>query len=353
MTRMRAGARLVVAVLALSSLGAGGPPAAKQGALGVPDEKFRGDTQALEERARQRFGATDFLGLFIDGPRRVPRTAHDDISLVGLRASTIRDNVSVSLVRRGVLVATRLEPDETLAALAHRQPDEPRNPAAPRDPATLPKGRTVKTFTLALDQRIPDVRTRPGTYATTLLLFDQRSNQVVTRVDGAADKSAKDHATLAEVFPPFDQGRHSYRGGPACPPSPKDSAIVLASTGPTGQGAARSWMVHGSFLLPASPRDLVGSPTKARIARDPGDPVAVLPVQLVLTGEQNAAPVVLSMRVPVYDPLERMRGQNMARGHFSVDLLNLTPDLEPQSYAVWALSRRQISEPLVVRLATP
>jgi hypothetical protein len=351
---MRAGARMVVAGLALSNLGAGATPVAKQGALGAPDEKFRGDTQALEERARQRFGETDFLGLFIDGPKRVPRTQHDDIALIGLRASTIRDNVSVGLVRRGVLVATRLETDETLAALAYRQPDEPRTPTPPRDPATLPKGRSVKTFTLALDQRIPEVRTRPGTYATTLLLFDRRSNQVVTRIDGAPDKNAMGQT---EGSPPIELGHPQCPEAPGCPPSPKDSAILLASTGPTGQGAARSWMVHGSYLVPVSPNDVVKPPTatpsKGRDAQSPGTPVAVLPVQLVLSGEEDAAPVVIPMRVPVYQPLEHIRGQAMARGHFSINLLSVAPALKPQSYAAWALSRRQISEPIVIRLATP
>jgi hypothetical protein len=82
--------------------------------------------------------------------------------------------------------------------------------------------------------------------------------------------------------------------------------------------------------------------------------VAVLPVSLVLTGDKDATPIVVSLHVPAYQALEKLKGQLLARGHFSIDLLALLRNqVQPQIYAVWAVSRERISEPIVVQITVP
>lgn len=82
-------------------------------------------------------------------------------------------------------------------------------------------------------------------------------------------------------------------------------------------------------------------------------PKAIIPVNLVLTGARDATPIVLPLRVPAHEPSEPRSSPNTVEGCFSVDLLALLPKLRPQTYAIWAISRRQVSGPTVVRFAPP
>ena len=371
---LRAGrlwACVTVAVVALLSLGAGAAPP-KQGALGLADGRFWDDPAKLEQRALNRLDGTDFVGLFLDGPKRVLLRQHDSVPLVGVRASTIRDNATIALRRRAVIVSTRLEGNETLAATAFRQPDEKRDRSPPRDPASLPKGRTVKAFTIPLDQRISEVVSQPGTWSTTLLLFDQRSNSVLTQVRASPSKDVgKSHGAERgypfQISPPVGAPNVSFRTQPDCPPIPRQDAIVLSSPGVAAKSHGRSLIVRGSYLLPVAPWDIVrplpgptgsAAESKARKAgwQDVGAPdaVAVLPMTLLLTGDDDATPIVLHLHIPVFQRLERSRGRTRARGQFSIDLLALMPEqFRQQNYALWALAGSQLSNPIVVQVTRP
>jgi hypothetical protein len=76
--------------------------------------------------------------------------------------------------------------------------------------------------------------------------------------------------------------------------------------------------------------------------------LAVVPVTVLLTGDQNPLPILMALNVPVYAPLEAARDGQVARGHFAIDLFAHLPNLPIQSYAVWAFSRRVISEPALL-----
>jgi hypothetical protein len=349
----------------------------KQGALGLTDEQFWEDSTPFEEAIVERFLADDYKGLVIDGPRSVGLDEHDTIPLLGVRASTIREDFALGLQRRAVIVATRLEGHETLAATAFRQPDERRPPARPRDPATLPEGRTADAFSISLTARLPGLPWRPGTWQITLLLYDGRSNAVVTRLEGSTSQDPEVQAFLAAQrrpgFPPpiapsFDLTSpvNPYRPRPDSPAPPADPAISLAVDRVVIAGSGRSCVLRGSFCLPVLSRDVVrplpgppGSEAEQRALADGwvevGDPaaVAVVPITILLTGDQRAEPILISMQVPVYGPLDgpldmQPDGQ-VARGHFAVNLFGNVPGaLAIQSYAVWAISRGIISDPVRV-----
>ena len=352
--------------------GAIAAPPTEQGGLGLIDGKFWVESTEAEEHAAELFLQSDFTGLFLDGPKRVRFRQHEDLPLIGVRSASNQESFAISLHRRAVLISTWLEGDETYAAMAFRQPDEPSKSPPPRHPDAVPVGHGADAFRIVLNRWIPELVSRSGTWNTTLLLFDRRSNLVATHVEANPDKDGRkvpgaDRVYPAKISPPIDAAHHSCGAEPDCPPLPKQSAIVLASAGPVGQGSRRSWIVRGSYLLPASPRDVVRplpGPTgsaaerKARAAgwQDVGAPlaVAVLPVSLVLTGDKDATPIVVSLHVPAYQALEKLKGQLLARGHFSIDLLALLRNqVQPQIYAVWAVSRERISEPIVVQITIP
>ena len=355
--------------------GAVAAPPTEQGGLGLSDGKFWGDSTDVDERAADLFLQSDFVGLFLDGPKRMRFREHSDLPLIGVRAASNQESFAMSLQRRAVLVSTWLEGDQTYAALAFRQPDEPSKSRPRRPSKAVPEGHGADAFRIVLNKCIPEVASQTGQWHTTLLLFDRKSNRVATGVESdprearaANGSEAAKHprAYPARISPPVDEADHPYRARPDSPALPGESTIVLGSAGKVDKAPGRAWVLRGSYRLPALARDVVrplpglGFPAerKAREAgwEDVGDPaaVAVLPVTIILTGDEDATPILVPLHVPIYQPIERIKGEQLVRGHFAVDLLALVGDkLRPQTYAVWAVSRQQVSEPIVVRVARP
>lgn len=340
-----------------------------QGQLGFADDRFWDELGDDEGRLSDQFGERKFDGLLLDGPRQVPLSSRGDLPLVGVRGSTIADNVTLSIQRRLVLVVSRLESDEVCAATAFRINDDMRGrPRTPKDPAKLPKGRTVKVFRLSARERLDDLPWRAGHLQAQLLLFDQRSNAVTVRLAGTAD-NVQDPAVrdfLASqrrpAYPPAiwpspvaaPGERAPYRARPDSPDLPREVGIALAADRVIVKGPATKAMLRGSFNLPVLERDVVRE-QPAPADRNPddgvwvdvGDPAAtaVMPISLILSGDTVADPIVLAMQVPVYGG--GGPGQ-LAAGHFAIDLFGSLPGLEPQTYAVWAVSRAVTSKPALV-----
>ncbi len=346
-----------------------------QGEFRLKDEKFWEDSDPVEEALVERFSETDFMGLGLDGPRAARLDQRETVPLLGIRACSIRDNIGLGLQRRAVVVASHLEGTETFAATAFRQPDEPRRLADPRDPAKLPKGRTVKTFSLSLIDRLPELPWKPGTWQTTVLLYDQRSNAVVTRLEGAPTRdpaveeflnAQRRPAFPPAISPPPDAHANPYLPRADSPAPPSGPGIVLAVERVAVHGRERSCVLRGTFRLPILPRDMVkvlpgpaGSEAERQAIADgwvdvgDADAIAVLPVALLLTGDQRAEPLLIQLHVPVYGPFDATDSSDGARGYFALDLFKLLPDdVFIQSYAVWAVSRGVLSEPVLLGLVT-
>ena len=340
-----------------------------QGDLGFPDARFWEELGDDEGRLADDFGERAFDGLLLDGPRQVRLASRADLPLVGVRASTIRDNILISLQRRLVVVASALESGEVRAATAFRINDDVRRPRTPKDEARIPQGRTVKVFRLLVNERIDDLPWRPGILQSHVLLYDQRSNPVTTTLlgDDVQDPAVRDFlaAQGQALFPPAvwppvgaprvnGDGRHPYRARPDSPPAPERAGIALAVERVVVKRAGASCILRGSFALPVLERDAV-RPAPAPPAEgwvDVGDPdaKAVLPVTVLLTGDTVADPITLALRVPAYGAAEP---GSLAVGHFAVDLFQLAPGaIEAQSYAVWAIARGVISQPALVGVVT-
>jgi hypothetical protein len=344
-----------------------------QDTLGIKDEQFWEDATRFEEALVERYWETDFMGLLLDGPKVVRLHEHDTLPLLGVRSSTIHENRALSLQRRAVIVTTRLEGHETLAAMAFRQPDEPRRHKRPRDPDALPKGRTVKVFSVSLNERLLGFPWKRGAWQTTILLYDRCSNSVTTRLEEYSSQDPEVLAFLAAQrrpgYPPpisrlLDTNSSKNPSQPArdLPLLAAEVAIVLTSERVAIQGPGKPWMLHGSFCLPVLPRDVVRplpeppDSEEVQLALsdgwvDVGDPkaVAVMPITLLLTGNKNASPILISLHVPVYVPLESGSAGQVARGQFTINLFGSVPNpLAIQSYAVWAISRGIASDPVLV-----
>lgn len=345
-----------------------------QGVFQLDDNRFGADSDDIAEELIERFEETDFMGLVLDGPRTVLMDQHETVWLLGLRASTIRDNISISLECRAIMLVSHLDGVETFAATAFRQPDDTPPPSVPRDPATMPEGRTIKVFGLSWGDRLPDLDWKPGQWQSTLLLYDQRSNPVVTRLEKMANSapavqgfpaSRRRSAFPAAVWPSPDLTvPHSYRQRADSPAAPPNHGIVLALDRRAMQGPGRTCLLRGSFRLPILPRDMVThlpGPADSEAAHEAlaegwvdvgdADAIAVFPVTVLLTGDQKAKPLLFHLQVPVYGPVKTPPAGPEVVGFFAVDLFRLLPSEIPiQNYAVWAVSRGLLSEPLLLGL---
>ena len=341
-----------------------------QGAFELKDAQFWKDSTSFEEALVERFEENEALmGLFLDGPREVQLDKRSTLPLLAVRACSLVDNSALDLHDRAILVATRIEGHETLAALAFRQPSAPPDDE-PSDEEPLPEGRAVDAFSLSVTDRLPDFPWKPSTWQTTLLLFDQRSNPVTTRLE---DISSRDPAVLeflAAQRRPGYPAAVSTSGGPSTnlyrprqdsPPPPAETGFVLAVDRVAVSGAGRSCMLRGSFCLPIRPRDVVrplpgpaGSRAEGQALADGwvdvGDPaaVAVVPIMVLLTGDKAAEPILVPLNAAVYGSI----AGELARGQFAIDLFHAVPDLPIQRYAVWAMSRTIISDPVLVGIVT-
>jgi hypothetical protein len=347
MTKLQVGSALfcILVHVATSPLATAAP--GKQGVLGWSDAQFGSTSTRLEEKALEPFETSELDGLLLDGPRRASLRQGRGVPLVVIRGSSLRENATIDLEERGVLVTSRLEDDETLASRVFRTPDKSRQPdkllptEAPPPPSEIPEGHAVKLYRFVLTDQIPEIASRSGTWQTTLLLFDRRSNPVVTRIEAKPERKGK----VARGSRPRPLDISVCRPRPDSPAFAGTPSIVLASP----NKVETTWLVRGSFLLPTLARDLTDSSDITK---------AILPVTLILTGDHDATPILVPLRIPVERPLEGTSEEGtsearLARGHFAVDLRRILGDqLSPQSYAVWAVSRQLVSQAVVVEVVT-
>jgi hypothetical protein len=338
-----------------------------QGAFGLADDAFWTASTAIEEQLLDRFESDEsFAGVILDGPREVRLDRRSTLPLLAVRACTLVENATLDLDSRGILVATRLEGHETLVDFAFRQPTLPPDDDTPDevDLDQIPEGRTIKVYSLSLTERLRDFPWRPGTWQTTLLLFDQRSNPVVTRLGEAPSRDPAVAEFLAAqrrpgyphaVAMPGGSSTNLYRPRLDTPPPPDGPGFMLAAPPVAVDRSGESCMLRGSFLLPLLPRDVIrplpgppGSQAEQQALADgwvdAGAPeaVAVVPITVLLTGDKNPTPVLLPLQAAVYGSGEGP----LAKGQFAIDLFKAAPDLPAQRYAAWAMSRGLISEPI-------
>jgi hypothetical protein len=345
-----------------------------QGQLGFDDPQFWEDLDERESKILADFRRTDFQGLALDGPRQVQLSGRADLPVVGVRSSSILDNVRVNLAQRLLAVVSGLETGEVRAATAFYINDEDREPQSPPDESSVPKGRTIKVFKISLNDRIDDLPWKPGTLQANLLLYDQRSNPVTVTLlaDTVQDPVVREFlagqrrpAYPPAIWPPVPVGRvesRIYREHPDSPHVPAAAGIALAVERVVVKRARATCLLRGSYALPLLERDVVRPPPAPDRAEaghasgwvDVGDreATAVFPITLLLSGDRAADPILVRLRVPAYGPVPAAPGALMT-GHFAVDLFALLGHrLEPQSYALWAISRAVISPPALVGVVT-
>jgi hypothetical protein len=207
------------------------------------------------------------------------------------------------------------------------------------DTGHVPKGWSARVADLDARERL-GLRWSATTHLLTVLLLDKQTNRVRVRL-GAGATAYEDEEVLKFLAeerakkgppPPWPTpGEHlpTFQKTARSPAVPDKTGIALAIDRVlVVPGAAE---LHGSFRLPIARRHV-------------RDTEAVVPITLVITGSESAAPVVLPLQVPVAisspAPAE-------VTGHFGLDLLSVPAmPRSAQTYFMYAFAGELLVGPV-------
>lgn len=314
------------------------------GPFGLEDADFWERPFRTKDDVQARLSKEGATGVFVDGPARVPLDGRTSLPIVGCHVVTLREASRLSFDRNAVVVGVHLGDGRARAALV--EPPRVRDPSAPRpepDDEAPGEGRVYKMFKLDAHARLPDLPWEKGRIVTTVLLRGQRSERVTSELVTPPprvwlDPAVAEAAEKAERAPRGPERVQPKPGGdlptfrrdarsPAPPAQPGLALVALRKVPASGQ-----LVVRGTFVLPLLPHQMV----KDHPVGDP-EARAVVPVTLVLLGEESPGPFVIDLSVPVYElPPEG----KPARGYFGLDLLKhpAMAHRKRQRYWLWAFS---------------
>lgn len=314
------------------------------GPFGLEDADFWSRPYRTKDAVQQRLSREGVTGVFADAPARVPLDGRTSLPVVGCHVVSLREARALSFDKNAVVAGVHLADGRTHVDLV--EPPRVRDPSAPRpepdgdDPG---EGRVYKLFKLDAHARLPDLPWERGAILTTLLLRGQRSERLRSELVVPPPKAYLDPAVVeaaaslppperrpARVRPKPGAELPTYRRDARSPAPPAQSGLSLVALRKVP--ASGQLVVRGTFLLPLLPGQLVEQ-------HPVGDPEAraVVPVDLVLLGEQTPGPFVLDLAVPVYElPPEG----KPARGYFGLDVLKhpAMTHRKKQRYWLWAFA---------------
>lgn len=287
-------------------------------------------------------------GVFVDAPARVPLDGRTALPVVGCRVVSLRDAKKVSFDRGAIVTAVHLDDGRLHAALV--QEARTRDPSAPKpedDPTDPGEGTFVRMFKLDAHARLPDLPWRAGTVLTTLLLRGDRTDRQRSVLAAPPPRGWVDPvvAEAAAAAPPVERAPvkvsrlpgATFKREARSPQPPGAPGVALSLLKKTQ--AKGALVVRGTVSLPLLEHQVV----KDHPVGDP-EARAVVPVGLLLTGEDLAGPFVVDLGVPVHELPEPGAP---ARGYFSLDLLTTKAmsHRRAQKYWLWAFAGEALSGP--------
>lgn len=324
--------------------------------FGLSDADFWSAPFKTKDAVQKRLSRDGMTGVFIDAPAKVPLDGRTSLPIVGCFVVALRDAQRVSF-DRGALVACVHLDDGRLHVARVEEPRvlDPSRRGLPPDSEDPGEGRAYRMFRLDAHERLPDLPWRRGAILTTVLLRGGgstptrvRSDLVPPPVRGWVDPVVAAAAAAAPPAQDLKPEKVRPRAGSPLPSYAKDAdspappaapglAVTVPESGPRGGPV----VVRGSFAVPLLPHQQVTGDPAAR---------AVVPVDIVLTGEETPGPFHVDLGVPIHTlPAE---GQP-AVGHFALDLL-AQPAMshrKPQRYWLWVFAGEAHSGPHELVLA--
>lgn len=332
------------------------------GGLELSDEEFWGDDVTRTRRAvLGRLQGQGFLGLLLDGPARVPMGSRDRVPLAGWHVRTLREDRTLDRESQMLVAALDLDTDDLRVGLA-LDTGKPRTEAPPLPETDPGEGCISDMFAFDLRETLT-LPWRPGRWRAAVVLRDRISNAVtigIEATDAAAPARPAGAAVApAPVWPPpvgpgVPRDVPSYRQRQQSPPVPPAAGIALTVPRVVLLRERATAVLRGSFRLPLRRWNRVLP--DARGARpEVGDPNAtgIVPITLVLTGSEVAAPFVFRLRVPAYDDYDREAEAPLVTGYLNLDLHELpNAPRRPMTYFAYAFGGGTIAGPVPIGLVT-
>ncbi len=308
---------------------------------------------ALRNAARD--GETPVFAL--RAPDAIDVAQETALPVLALTAS--RTSSPYNLESRGVLVATRLDINLTLAATWHEW-KEPLVTGAPRrTPADVVEGFVASLHDNDLRARLPDLPWRPGALLVRAVVRDQITAPCFVTLDGGSttedpevlsylDWMAAQQPALPLPAPSAAVDFTPDEWTPAVPDQP-GITLVLQRVSLAGQG--RQLALRGSFNLPVAPHQLIAPAAMDRTLVD-ASLMARFSITLVFVSHGSDEPAVLPLHLSASDfSPPGPDGRLHARGIFRAELFahDQTPRMLGR-YSVYAFANEHMAGPYPLTL---
>jgi hypothetical protein len=286
-------------------------------------------------------------GLYLGAPQTVALRDHDTLPVVVRRSTSLKDSIVVPFGRYAVVHMVDLQSNRAWSRFAL---DQEGAIYPEMDAATLEQvvpAKTQEPFLIEGRERL-GIQWRAADLLLTVTLRDKVSNRRRVKLGPGASayqdpaveeflEKKKAKTAPPRPWPEPGDPLPAYVPADGSPKPPAEPGIALTVERVVEVGDDATCTVRGAFLLPVEKTDLVPADEGERHA-------AVVNVSLAITGADDAAPINLTVRVPIYGKVEAGKP---AAGFFAFDLLSLVA-LPPktQTYFLYAFSREVMAGPL-------
>lgn len=348
------------------------------GILEIQGDAYWEKNQVSATRLYRGMATAGDCGIYLDAPSELSVHGRSWLPAYVVYLRTMAETRQIDPEASLLLVAVRHEDNALYAGRALQFDEDPATDDPPTG-ATPDTGFKGQLFCADVREQL-GLPWERGTVSLSAMLRERVSNERVitfghestdfvdSEVESYVETRDRSWAPLAiePVWPPLDQIRGAisrvldggpapfpnYRPQPESPPLPTGAGINLLADRVSESGSGPCVM-RGSFRLPCTSHERVPFNPETGRPIDVGAPgaTAVVGIHLVGTGTRSAGPIVLSLRVPSFDPVEP-GDEAFVTGFFSIDLFQLGPmQAMPDTYFFTAFSREVRTGPVTIGVA--
>ncbi|NVZ65063.1 hypothetical protein HX867_23425 [Pseudomonas gingeri] len=322
---------------------------------GLTDSQFWSDPDRMTFQTARRLKAEKFSGIRLYAPRQVPIDLRESLPLILFQVASFREAFRMNFQDNALIVMVDIARHQLLVGFV-TAPDVLSLPQD-IDPTEIPEGTTAQQDTLDLRQHL-QLDWKPATYLICIVVRDNVSNRIrvqLTRsprayVDPEAERfiaAQKRKLPLPAIWPPLaprpiadtpaSEQLPDYRHRPDSPDLPEGFGVELAMDPVVPMRPGARLMLRASFRMPASAGIVTAQhPTSSPPIVAGQMPTVLMPITLLLTGSERAAPSVWRLIVPSFDPLGEPIDTASVSGYFTFDMLAVEDLRTPlQTYFVY------------------
>ena len=328
------------------------------------DSLYEMDEDVLAGAVTNKLRTHEFEGLIIRGPDDVNLATRDHVPLLFVAKQSFSRSQEVALADNAVILAVDSGSGEVWFGPAIDQfeekipmPSEGSMSIADQVRAEADEDELPLSMTLVerIDlNALTGLPVEPGRIAMTMISFDWASNTVLSEltepgVQTESRLSIDDAMSIMESLPSGDDADNQLPGYRRAEYSPTLGAPGVALRVAERYEAGSGVPVYGAVQVRLHPEWVL-----EEVGDDVGEvaldllPDAVIPAAVVITRKDVLEPIVIDVRIPIFDPAGPDIGQNVT-GFFSLDLATKT-ELAAGHYMAYLFSDRFAGGPYPINV---